>query len=187
MSPITRMTIQEYDRMIAEGGVTGPEETRIELIEGELHHMSPIGSLHEVTVDWLNEWAITTFPPKSVWARIQHSIGIPELDTAPQPDVVIVPRQDFAAGRPLAHDVWLVIEVADSSLAYDRKTKGRLYATAGISDYWIVNLGGQCVEVYRQPENAKYTDRTTLRPGTAIQPLACPQVTLQVADLMLRR
>ena len=187
MSSITRLTVQEYDRMIAEGAFTGPEETRIELIEGELRHMCPIGSLHEVIVDWLNDWAVTTFPPKSVWARIQHSIGIPELDTAPQPDVVIVPRQDFAAGRPLANDVWLVIEVAGSSLAYDRKTKGRLYATAGISDSWNVNLVGQCVEVYRQPENGKYKDRATFRPGAAIQPLACPEVTLEVAELMLRR
>src|SRR5690348_14394316 len=101
MSTIARLSIEQYDRMIEAGIFDEPKRRRIELIRGELREMNPIGSLHERTVDVLTEWSILSLPPKSAWVRVQNSIGLPELESAPQPDIVWVTRKDFTLGRPL--------------------------------------------------------------------------------------
>src|SRR5438309_4413683 len=108
--------------------------------------MSPMGPLHEQAVDILTEWSITNVPRGIVWVRIQNSIGIPGLDSVPEPDICWVRRRDYSAGRPLAGDILLIIEVSDSSLAYDRGEKANLYAAALIADYWVVNIADRCVE-----------------------------------------
>src|SRR5882724_2509947 len=114
MSTATRITVADYDRMITDGHfATGPKRHRIELIDGELRPMSPIGPIHERLVDILNEWSLTNLPREAAWVRIQNSIGIPELDSAPEPDVCWVRRRDYSTGRPLPADVLLVIEVSD--------------------------------------------------------------------------
>ena len=125
MSPTTRLTVADYDRMIEEGFFAEPTDIRIELIEGELHHMSPIGVRHEAMVDRLMRWAVASFPLDAVSVRIQQSLGIPAFDSVPQPDVVIVAGTDFIQGRPLAEAVWLMIEVADSSLRQIGRPRGR--------------------------------------------------------------
>ena len=183
MSPITRLTVQDYDRMIDAGAFAEPDNSRVELIEGEVQSMSPIGARHEEIVDLLNEWGATQFPLDRVRVRIQQSVGIPLHDSAPQPDFVIVVKANYSRGRPLSERVLLLVEVADSSLRYDRKVKGALYAKAGIADYWIVNLVGQCVEVFRQPQDGKYANRALCQAGATIHPLAFPDVTLDVGQL----
>lgn len=179
MSTITRIALADYDRMIAEGYFApGPQRHRIELIEGELCAMSPIGPVHERLVDILNEWSLTSLPPRAAWVRIQNSIGIPELDSAPEPDLCWVRRRDYSKGRPLAADILLVIEVAESSLAHDLGKKSSLFAAAEIADYWVVNISGECVEVFRKPEGTRYSERKTLRVPEHASPLAFPQVIL---------
>src|SRR5579862_5456512 len=107
--------------MIANGDFEAePVRPRLELIEGEILTMSPIGPSHEDLVDVLNEWSITNLPRKSVRVRIQNSVGIPALDSAPQPDVAWVKRGDYSGGRPQPGAVLCIIEVADSSLDYER-------------------------------------------------------------------
>jgi Uma2 family endonuclease len=101
--------------------------------------MSPIGPDHETAVDKLTEWSIESLPKKKVWVRGQHSVGVPELDSAPQPDIVRVARRDYRSGRPTADDVLLIVEVAESSLRFDQGEKAELYAAAGVKDYWLVN------------------------------------------------
>ena len=187
MSAATRIALAEYDRMIAEGHFAqGTKRDRIELIDGELRPMSPIGPIHERLVDILNDWSLTALPRGAVWVRIQNSVGIPELDSAPEPDVCWVRRKDYSKGRAQPPDILLVIEVADSSLSYDRGEKANLLASAGIPDYWIVNVPDECVEVLRQPQGKQYAQRQVFRSPDEIHALAFPQVALPV-DLLFPR
>ncbi len=181
MSTTTRIALADYDRMIAEGHFApGVKRHRIELIEGELRPMSPIGPIHEDLVDLLNEWSMTILPRSAARVRIQNSIGIPALDSAPEPDICWVRRRDYSKGRPLGADILLVIEVADSSLAYDLGEKANLFAVAGIADYWVVNIPEQCVEVFREPEGRRYLTRQVFRTPAELRPLAFPGVVLPV-------
>jgi Uma2 family endonuclease len=184
MSTATRITVADFDRMIADGFFApAPKRQRVELIDGELRHMSPIGPPHERLVDRLNRWSCTNTPEAIVSVRIQESIGIPEFGSVPEPDVVWARERDHAAGRPLAAEVLLIIEVADSSLAYDRGEKADMYAVAGIVDYWVVNVRDRSIEVFRQPEAGHYAAHEIIRAPDAIHPLAFPDVALPVALL----
>ncbi len=104
----------------------------------------------------------------------------------PEPDISLaVEREDFYAGRrPLASDVFLLVEVSDSSLRKDRKLKLRIYAEAGISEYWIVNLVDDGIEVYAEPVDGRYASSRMFRSGEAIAPLAFPDVVLRVDDII---
>jgi Uma2 family endonuclease len=184
MSTIAKLTVDQYDRMIAAG--IFDDQQRVELIHGELRDMTPIGPEHEIAVDKLNEWSIETLPKKKVWVRVQNSVGIAELDSAPEPDIAWVARRDYRTGRPTSSDVLLIIEVSASSLAFDRGEKSELYAAAGIQEYWIANLTDQCLEVYREPSQGKYQSVITYRGATNISPLAFPTILLSVKQIFER-
>lgn len=92
--------------------------------------------------------------------------------------------KSYRQRRPEPGDVLLLIEVAESSLAYDRGEKADLYATAGVQDYWIVNLNDLCIEVHRNPQGGKYRATETYQVGRAISPLAFPAATLDVAQVL---
>src|SRR5579871_6363252 len=131
MLVVTRFTIADYDRMIAEGKFEGGlNRPRIELIYGELRNMSPIGAPHEEIVDALMEWSVSNVSSRGVRVRIQNSVGIPAHDSAPQPDIAWVTKKSYRTARPDGSDVLLIIEVADSSLKYDLGEKAKLYAAA---------------------------------------------------------
>ena len=184
MSAATRITIADYDRMIAEGFFEpNPKRQRIELIGGELRPMSPIGPVDEHLLSLLSRWGIESFSESLVRIRNQHSIGIPVFESVPEPDIACVTRRSYAASRPLASDVFLIIEVADSSLGYDRGEKANLYAAAGIADYWVVNIPDRCIEIFRQPAGGRYQSHEAVTAPRAVHPLAFPQVTLPVAKL----
>ena len=146
MSTTTRITLEQYDEMIQRGDFEPREEHHVELIYGEISPMNPINPPHDDAVEELNEWSFEVLPPKAVRVRVQGAFGIPFLDSVPQPDLAWLRRNRYTKQRPTPEDVLLVIEVADSSLAKDRGLKARLYAEAGIADYWIVNLPGRSVE-----------------------------------------
>lgn len=177
MSTVARLTIGEYDRMI-ESGVF--ENRRIELIHGELRDMSPIGVPHEYAVDELTEWSFKNAPLDRVRIRNQHSVGLTELSSVPQPDVAWVARLDYTRYRPTSADVLLLIEVSDSSLAYDRGEKAKLYATVGITDYWIVNIRDRCIEVRRQPAGNVFEDIRIYNIGETVSPLHFPSLAVPV-------
>lgn len=183
MSTITRVTIVEYDRMIADGLFEPREQHHVELIYGEIREMSPIGPPHEVIVDYLNEWSIRSLPKGQVWVRVQNSIGIPELDSAPQPDLAWVARRDYSRGRPTGEDVLLIVEVSDSSLRFDLGKKADLYAAAGISDYWVVNVSARSIVVHRDPADGRYRSVQTYRDSDEICSLRIPEVVLLPAAL----
>lgn len=180
MSTSTKITIPEYDRMIAAGEFEPREDHYVELIRGEIRQMSPIHPPHEYALDVLNMWSIDNHPREKVWVRNQNSLGIPALESVPQPDLFWVRKRDYSTSRPTAEDVILLIEVADSSLAYDRGEKASMYAEAGIQDYWIVNVRQQVVEVCRQPTAQGYQERRTCSAGESVAPLAFPEVQLEV-------
>ena len=163
--------------MIA-AGAFGPIRRRLELVQGEIREMNSMGSLHEVIVDKLNEWSIKHLPSGLAWVRVQNSIGLPELDSAPEPDIAWVARRDYSKARPVAADVLLVIEVAESSLKYDRGEKADLYATAGIRDYWLVNLVNRTLEIRREPAGRQYGQLTTLHGDQSVSPLAAAEISL---------
>lgn len=114
---------------------------------------------------------------------MQNSLGLPELDSAPEPDLAWAARRDYCRSRPTAADVLVVVEVAESSLKYDCGEKADLYAAAGIADYWVINLLDRVVEVRRDPAAGRYRTLRTLSGTQEISPLAVPQVVLVPATL----
>jgi Uma2 family endonuclease len=181
MSTATRITLAEYERMIAEGKFEGGlNRPRVELIDRELREMSPINWQHVMVVAVLTEWSNMNLPAGRVWVCPQSPIGVPERDSAPEPDLAWVQRKDYSPGHPAQPDILLVVEVADSSLSYDRGEKADLYASAGITDYWVVNIPDRCVEVFRKPEGGRYRSHEVFKAPGEIRPLAFPQIVLPV-------
>ena len=176
-----RFTRAEYYRM-AEAGILG-EDDRVELIEGEILQMSPIGDRHTAFIINLNQRLVLRLAGLAL-VSIQSPVVLTE-DTEPQPDLAVlrlraVPYKERGAR---AEDVLLLIEVADSSLAYDRTTKLRLYAAAGIPEYWIVDCTTESVEIYRNPGPTGYRD-VTRATGTATLTLqAFPDVELTTTEI----
>lgn len=159
------------------------EDDRVELIDGEIVEMSPIGSRHAANVNLLN----TLFPQQvgaTAIVSIQNPIRLGE-NCEPQPDLTLLrPRTDFyAAAHPGPEDILLAVEVADSSLDYDRGVKVPLYARFGIAETWLVDLTTETVEVYRQPSQEGYRQPSSLGRGDRISPAALPDLELEVAQL----
>ena len=181
MSTITRLTLDEFDRMI-DASVFN-RERRIELIHGELRDMSPIGDRHRDAVNVLNnDWAMVLSISPHVRSRllvqVQSPIRLPRQQSAPQPDMSWIARVDSMRGD--GDEVFLVIEVADSTLDYDRGEKADLYAEAGIPDYWIINLVDDCVEVCREPKDGRYQSRIVLQVDDQVRPLLFPDCPLKL-------
>jgi Uma2 family endonuclease len=177
-----RFTTDEFAQ-IAAAGVLG-EDDRVELIEGEIVEMSPLGPQHAACVDRLNHRLQSLVQNRAI-VRVQNPIRLGEY-SQPQPDIALVqPRNDFyAGGHPEPEDVLLLIEVSESSLAYDRDVKLPLYARAGIVEVWLVALLPQVVEVYRAPGDSGYGEKRTLHRGQAIAPTHLPDAGLAVDHIL---
>lgn len=178
-----RFTLDEYHRM-GEAGILG-EDDRVELIEGEIIEMSPIGSRHAGTVARIQHIFSTRLGDRVVvWT--QNPLLLARHQSEPQPDVVLLaPRADFYAGRlPEPPDVRLLVEVADSSLLYDRRTKLPLYARAGVVEAWLVDLEASRIEIHRGPAGTRYRDVQTPRAGEQFSPAAYPDLIITLGDLL---
>jgi Uma2 family endonuclease len=167
----------EYDKLVALGVFDGE---RIELIDGVLLQMSPIGPPHCEAVDRLTELFILTFTGRAR-VRIQGSFAAGEI-SEPEPDLSLLPLGDYHAEHP--HQAYLVIEVAESSLSHDRGRKARLYAECQIPEYWIVNLADRTVEVHRAPNAGQYEQVVVHPKGSRIRVVAFPDVELNVDDFV---
>jgi Uma2 family endonuclease len=179
VSTIAHLSLDEYDRMVGAGVFDHGRRRRLEFIRGEIRAMTPIGSEHEEAVDRLTEWSFRSLPAAKARVRVQNSIGLPGLESAPEPDIAWVIRRDYSRARPTAADVLLVIEVAESSLDYDCGEKSDLYAAAGIAEYWIVNLVDRRIEVRRDPALEGYRSRKTYAGDEEVRPLAAPEIVLR--------
>lgn len=173
-------TVSDYYRM-GEAGVIGPEE-RVELLEGEVLRMNPIGPRHANCVDRLTHVFVAWLGDR-VQVRIQNPIRLSELSEV-QPDVALVRRDRDLGVHPGSSDVVLLIEVADTSVAFDRQVKLPLYARAAIPEVWIVDLAAGAVEVYREPQATGYSVSTQLAAGDVIGPAAFPDVRFVVREFL---
>lgn len=185
MSTQVRFTLDEYDRLV-NAAVLAPDR-RIELVFGELHEMSPIGDAHQDAVDALvNDWVMVQSTAElraRMTVRVQSPIRLPGQQSSPSPDMSWIARRPSTDMERGSDEVFLVIEVADTSLDYDRGVKAELYAEASIPDYWIVNLVDDCVEIYRDPKGGHYQTLTTFRAGDDVRPLLFPDCLLRVGLL----
>jgi Uma2 family endonuclease len=178
-----RFTVDEYYRM-GEAGILH-EDDRVELIEGEIVQMSPIGSRHAACVKRLNGLFSRQIGQTAIVIGVQDPIHLGEY-SEPQPDITLLrPRPDFyVSAHPGPADILLVVEVADTSVEYDRGVKIPLYARAGIREYWIVDLAGESVEVYRDPSPEGYRQARQLRRSERIAPEAFPDVEIAIDDIL---
>jgi Uma2 family endonuclease len=178
-----RFTLDEYHRM-GETGILG-EDARVELIEGEIIEMSPIGSRHAAAVARIQHLFSRRLGDRAiVWS--QNPLLLVQLQSEPEPDIMLLaPRDDFyAAGLPEPPAVRLLVEVAESSLPYDRRTKFPLYARAGVAEAWLVNLDGGRVEIHRGPSGVRYQDVRIPRVDETFAPAAFPELTVTLRDLL---
>ena len=173
-------TVEEYHRM-AEAGILGENE-RVELIEGEIVEMAPIGHRHAGCVINLTRLFITRLGDRAVVSP-QNPVVIPPR-SEPQPDLLLLrPRAvSYSDGLPTFEDVLLAVEVADTTVRFDRLVKARLYASARIPEFWLCLAANGAVEVYRAPGTGGYADVTLHGPGEAIAPLAFPAVDFVVSE-----
>ena len=167
----------EYDQLVALGAF---EDERIELLDGALVAMSPVGAPHCSAVQKLTKLLVLALVGR---AEVRPQLAFAALEySEPEPDLAVVPLGDYDTEHPAqAH---LIIEVAESSLAKDRGRKLRLYAACGIPEYWIVNLCDRCIEVYTEPVASGYAQQSAFAPGAAIALCAFPDVSLRVADIV---
>jgi Uma2 family endonuclease len=173
-------TVEEYHRM-AEAGIIGADE-RVELIEGEIVQMAPIGPRHVGCVINVNQLFITRLGGRAIVSP-QNPVVIPPR-SEPQPDLVLLrPRAiSYSQELPASRDVLLAVEVADTTVRFDRLVKARLYARAGIAEFWLCLAADGVVEVYRGPSADGYVDVTQHGPGQVVSPLAFPDVSFAVTD-----
>lgn len=177
------ISVDEFVHLI-ETGFFGREE-RVELINGEMITMPPIGDSHVGHTNQANHCFSRLLAGRAV-VSVQNPIVLPGL-SRPQPDLAVLrPRQDFY-GRSTAtpQDVLLLVEVADSTFSYDRDTKGPLYAAASIVEYWIINVVAGELLVYRDPTPDGYTSASSLRRGDTVTPVMFPDIRVAVSDLLI--
>lgn len=174
-----KFTAEEYGRMV-DVGIFGADE-RLELIEGEIVEMAPVGDPHGLCVSQINERLVLGVHDRAlVWVHGPVRLGPASV---PEPDLAVVRRRSYKRGGPRADDVLLIVEVADSSLRYDQSTKLRLYARAGIAEYWVVSVEGEWIDVYRAPGGDAYREHRRAASGDTVAPAAFPDVIVTVADV----
>ena len=174
-------TREEYHRM-GEVGIL-KETDRVELIRGEIIQMSPIGRRHYAFVNNLTQLLVTRLGGRAIVA-VQGPIALAD-DTEPEPDLAVIRHRavPYKEREAFSDDALLLVEVAESSLAYDRSTKLRLYAEAGIPEYWVVDCVRELVEIHRTPSGDRYREVIRVGPGGTVSVQAFPDATLTLAEI----
>ena len=177
-----RFTVDEYYRM-ADAGILTTDD-RVELIDGEIIEKSPVGSRHVGCVIRANQVLTTAFTGKALLS-VQSPIRLSNY-TEPEPDLAVLkPRPDYySTKKPSSEDAFLVIEVADTTLRYDRNVKLPRYAAAGVPEVWIENLEDDLLLVYRDPAGNSYTASLTLGRGDPVSLAAFPDIVFKVDDFV---
>jgi Uma2 family endonuclease len=177
-----RFTVTEFQRMVETGILE--EGSPYELLNGEIIHMATIGSKHAAKVD-----RISTFLNRkindAIIVRVQNPIELGAF-SQPEPDIAILRWQDdfYESGHPTAQDIYLLIEVSDTTLDYDRSTKLPIYAESGIAEYWIVNLPDNQVEVHRNPSGNAYQSIQTFTKDQTLTVELLPEITIAVNEIL---
>ena len=180
--PDRRITVAEYHRM-GELGIIKPDD-RVELLDGELIPMPPIGPEHSYSVMRLMRYCVRRFDGRAA-VSIQGPVTLDDC-SEPQPDVLLLsaPEERYAHVNPTPQDTLLVIEVSVTSLSTDRGKKLRAYARRGVREYWIVDIVRERVHVYRKPRGERFMSHRTAVRGDSVAPLVFPQEAIAVNDIL---
>jgi len=177
----TRISADRYQKMVATGVLT--KYDRVELIEGDILNMPPIGSSHSAIVARLTKLFVLSAGD----AAVVSPGGSIRLDdySVPQPDLMLLkPREDFYSGQiPMPPDVLLLVEVSESSLAFDQGAKRALYGRHGVEEYWVVDIPGKRVHVYREPTADGYAAAFAGSLSDTVSPRGLPAVQLTIGTL----
>jgi Uma2 family endonuclease len=177
---VYRWTREEYYQLAEKGFF--PPGKRVELIDGVIYEMSPQKSPHATGISLVLEALRAAFP-QGHHVRVQLPLALSD-DSEPEPDLAVVsgrPR-DYLEDHPKT--AALIVEVSHSSSFHDRERKRSRYARSGIPEYWIVDVTGKQLEVYRNPGEGGYQTRLILKTGETVAPLANPKAAIPVADLL---
>lgn len=175
-------TRERYDQAVA-AGVFTPDD-KVELLEGQIVPVMSQNPPHSVATVLIAEALRSVFPTEA-FVQSQAPIALSDR-SEPEPDAAVIkgnPR-DYRSDHPAPDSILLLAEVSDSALRADRVRKARVYAMAGIAEYWIVNLQDRTLEVHRDPAGEAYRTKTTLNPGDSATPLHAPDASIPVADLL---
>ncbi|HZQ36909.1 MAG TPA: Uma2 family endonuclease [Dehalococcoidia bacterium] len=180
--PRRRFSADDYDRIIAAG--IFEEDEPVELCDGEVVYMAPIGAAYSASVDRGNAFFTPRTAGKAI-VRVQSSFRLNDW-WQPEPDLLLLRYRDdfYHEALPRVEDVLLLIEVADSSLLCDRERKIPQYGKDGIGESWLVDLANERLLVYRTPLDGRYSETRSLGRGAPIAPLAFPELTLTLDDLI---
>jgi Uma2 family endonuclease len=175
-------TVDEYHRMWDAG--IFPDHKRLELIRGEIIEMPPPKPPHSGRVNRLNHLFMSRLG-ESALVAVQNPSSIDEM-SEPVPDVLLLkPRVDFYSERhPVPEDIFLAIEVSNTTLRFDTKVKAPLYAEAGIREYWILNIPKNVLEVRSEPVNGIYTRHEILKHGQTVSPRAFPRISFRIEEIL---
>src|SRR5215475_2260725 len=181
--PRHRLTRRDYYRL-AEAGILG-EDDRVELLEGQLVDMSAIGPRHALAVDALTELLVLAAAGRAM-VRVQNPIVLND-SSEPQPDFTLLrkPWQGYPTAHPRPPDVYLLIEVSDSSLEFDLGAKLELYARAGIREFWAVDLTSNRVLVHRSPSDGRYDSITVVDASGTLRIEALPSITISAGRIFV--
>lgn len=177
-----QFTVREYHQM-TEAGILR-EDDRLELIKGEIIRMSPIGPRHAAYAKRLNQLFSRKLGDR-VLIGVQDPVQLDNI-SEPQPDVTLLePREDFyATAHPRPEDIFLLVEIADTTVAYDRDVKVALYCDRGIAEVWLVDLKKQCLELYRQPSANGYLYVRKLQRGDSLTIQAFPDISFTADEVL---
>lgn len=174
---IRRLRREDYDRLVEAGAF---RDEKVELIRGVIVRMVPQGPPHAGPIQRLNEILVLRLAGRAS-VRVQLPIIAPD-ESEPEPDLAIVPRGDYDEAHPSG--AFLIVEVANTSLDYDRGTKTPLYAAMGVPEYWIVDVPRGTVEVHREPVDERYGRVTTHKKGESITLASFADITLEVSAIV---
>ncbi len=176
-----KFTVAQYYRM-SEAGILTPRD-RVELIEGEIVEMSPIGTRHAVCVNRLARILFASLSDE-ITISVQNPVRLNNF-SEPEPDFALLKGQpeDYSGRHPGPEDIFTLIEVSDSTLEYDRARKATLYAREGIRELWIVDLGASALEVYRSPSPEGYRQVRVLQRSQSVALEACPETAIAIAQI----
>lgn len=169
-------TVQDYYRM-SKAGVLKPDE-RTELIDGKIFLMAAKNPPHSAITKTAADYLRNLLREKAD-VRIQEPVHLGDR-SEPEPDIALVriePR-NYIERHPIPSEIFLIIEVADTTLNFDRKVKAAIYARSGIADYWIVDVNGERVFVFRRPDSEKYLEKTVFEKNGVLNPLAFPETAI---------
>ena len=175
-------TVEEYHQM-AEAGIFHPEE-RVELIAGQIIRMSAKGTAHTATVRRTAK-VLRNLLENQAEIYTQDPIQLDDF-SEPEPDVAVVRLDplDYADHHPTPSEVYLIIEVADSSFKYDRETKAKVYSKSGIADYWVLDVIDRKLHVFREPTQEGYQSEVIFSEGASVSALQFPDVAIALQAML---